>query len=404
MMTREEENKQAEILGMDLSDSKGDKTAVYKHPSDSVVVQDATPIGLTDEEAASVLAGSLVSDPATKAALTEALTERLGEDDEESKKMKQVVVASTPAPSAEAIANIVPFKTAEALPASNTPIGMPNVPSAESLVAGMTNDDKIAARVMGEMEERLKDLTTDKIDELSDEEVNEILGNEMISATAALMKDSEEHTPEEFRRDFLKFMVAQNDMDKIIEEQKRVLATEMEQFKSELSNLVNNLDTQEEIVKIDEMLETETDEEKIKKLHDLRGVLMSSLHLSNLSARIENLGGKAAVLKRTKKNFDKEQKNFLRYVRNNSKMFLDPTYVETDLRKIVPLRFKDQVKPLLYLFYREVTKDKNISVQTASFVNYFLINITKSLVNDEEKDANVASFKQSLIDVLTLLK
>lgn len=421
MMTREEEIKQfvegavegqegvdpkfTEALTYTLTKFDGALKGLAQSEADDKLMIPSEPLEeekMNVEEiknVAAALAGSLLPEGATeaKASLEEALVERLGEGDEASEKMKEVVVATQPAPS---LADVIPFQ--KEMPEAKMQV--PNVIPSGTLVAGMTGDDKIAQRVMGEMDLRLKGLTEEKIDAMSDEEINTLIGPEMVSGTAALITKDSEHTAEEFRRDFLKYMIKENDMNEIVEEGKRVLAKELDDFKKELDNLIENLDTREEIVKIDAALEKETNEENIKKLKNLRGVLMSSLHLSNITERFHNLGGKAAVLKRTKKNFKKEQENFYRYVKNSPKPFLDPSYLERDLKQIVPPRFVQQVQPLLYLFYREVTKNKVISAETVSYVNYFLINVSKSLLNKEEEDNNVASFKQSLIDVLTLLK
>jgi len=248
-------------------------------------------------------------------------------------------------------------------------------------------------------------LTPEKIDEMTDEEICKVLPPVMVQNSEKFVSEVGEHTPEEFRRDFLKYMVAQTNLDKVIEEEKKVLETMMQQFHQELAGLVKNLDSQEEILKVEKEIEETTDPEKKRQLIELRNILHGSLYLNNLTDRFHNLGGKAAVMKRVKKDFKKEEKNFNRYVKNDKKnMFLDPRYLLTDLKKIIPNRFHGQIEGILYLLYREVTKNKKITMSTASFVNYFLVNVTKCVENNENEDRNVAEFKQSLIDLATLLK
>jgi len=248
-------------------------------------------------------------------------------------------------------------------------------------------------------------LTPEKIDEMTDEEICKVLPPVMVQNSEKFVSEVGEHTPEEFRRDFLKYMVAQTNLDKVIEEEKKVLETMMQQFHQELAGLVKNLDSQEEILKVEKEIEETTDPEKKRQLIELRNILHGSLYLNNLTDRFHNLGGKAAVMKRVKKDFKKEEKNFNRYVKNDKKnMFLDPRYLLTDLKKIIPNRFHGQIEGILYLLYREVTKNKKITMSTASFVNYFLVNVTKCVENNANEDRNVAEFKQSLIDLATLLK
>lgn len=266
--------------------------------------------------------------------------------------------------------------------------------------------NKSAAELANEQFNNLFDgLTPEKIDEMSDEEVSAILPPAVVANAEKFVATTGEKTPEEFRRDFLKYMVAQTNVDKIIEEEKKVLETMMAQFQQELAGLVKNLDTQEELIKVEKELETVTDPEHKRQLIELRTILHGSLYLNTLTDRFENLGGKAAVAKRVKKDFKKEQKNFYRYIKNDkANMFLDPSYLVTDLKKIIPNRFHGQIEGILYLLYREVTKNKKITMAVASFVNYFLVNVKKCVENNENEDRNVAEFKQSLINLATLLR
>lgn len=266
--------------------------------------------------------------------------------------------------------------------------------------------NKSAAELANEQFHNLFDgLTPEKIDEMSDEEVSAILPPAVVANAEKFVATTGEKTPEEFRRDFLKYMVAQTNVDKIIEEEKKVLETMMAQFQQELAGLVKNLDTQEELIKVEKELETVTDPEHKRQLIELRTILHGSLYLNTLTDRFENLGGKAAVAKRVKKDFKKEQKNFYRYIKNDkANMFLDPSYLVTDLKKIIPNRFHGQIEGILYLLYREVTKNKKITMAVASFVNYFLVNVKKCVENNENEDRNVAEFKQSLINLATLLR
>ena len=180
----------------------------------------------------------------------------------------------------------------------------------------------------------------------------------------------------EYKRSLLGLMIGAQQVSTIAENADIELEKITNDFNIEIDNLVTELDMTEKMNNVLDAMDKETDPEKKKKLQDIYSGIYASVNLNILMDKVKNKGLNV-IRKECKKNYDKAKKKAIKTMHNDkTNIFMNPALVEETLQVIYPDN-EEGIRIMLYIIFKKINKRNEVDKVTATFINYFLLNINK---------------------------
>ena len=180
----------------------------------------------------------------------------------------------------------------------------------------------------------------------------------------------------EYKRSLLGLMIGAQQVSVIADNADVELQKISNDFNVEMDNLLSELDMTQKMNDVLDAIDKETDPEKKKKLEDIYSGIYASVNLNILMDKVKNKG-LDTIRKECKKNYDKAKKKAIKTMHNDkTNIFMNPALVEETLNLIYPDN-EEGIRIMLYIIFKKINKRNEVDKITATFINYFLLNINK---------------------------
>jgi hypothetical protein len=209
-------------------------------------------------------------------------------------------------------------------------------------------------------------------------------------------------TQEEIVKAFFASILDTRETDIIFNNMMAEKSNILKEFNHQMDELMGSVDLSQELQKISEQMEAEEDPEKKKELHERYVGIYSSLSLDLVMAKIRNKP--LSILKKDcKKEFDKLEKKTRKIMVNDKvNSFLDIKFLYRVMCDLFPDN-KEESKLLLYIIYKKISKRKEVPSYLATFLNYFILNISKMRQKAFENEQPIIDYKNKIIETLNKL-
>lgn len=181
-------------------------------------------------------------------------------------------------------------------------------------------------------------------------------------------------------------------------EKKNIVDAAMHQ----MDELLGSIDMAEQLSVASEQYDAETDPEKKKLLKEQYMGIYSSLSLDLVMSKLRNKPLNI-IKKDCKREYPKlEKKARKTIIEDKVNSFLDIKNLRQALVKLFPDK-ADEVQLLLYIIYKKLTKRKEVPTYLCSFLNYFVLYVSKLHNKAFQNEPAIIEYKNKIESVLEKL-
>ena len=207
--------------------------------------------------------------------------------------------------------------------------------------------------------------------------------------------------PTDVKREFLDVLYQTSGFSDMIDKYKSELQKNAAQTQNEIDELLSSLDVLGELKNLQDQIAQEKDPEQKKLLQNTYAGLYSAIYLGFIKDKLDNKPFKI-ISKECEKEYDKVFKKARKIMDNSDEQFLDIKNLRQHLTLLFPT-YELEVKILVFLICKKICKRKELSPDLVSFINYFVLNVTK-LVSKMFTDKEKAETMKNIEDMLIYIK
>lgn len=242
-----------------------------------------------------------------------------------------------------------------------------------------------------------------KIEDITDAEIDLIFAGSQIIFNIDQEKMKEGITDKDLKRVFLETIISTNETDIVFNQAEEELKKINKKFVEDCDNILASVDMTQELSIIAEKLKEETDPEEKKRLEEVYLGMYNSLSLDLVINKINNKPI-SIIKKECNKQYDIIEKKARKIIINDkSSYFLDIKNLKSSLIVLYPNK-EQEIKILLFIIYKQITKRKEVPVNLVNFINYFVLAITKLTNKAFNKNEKMIEYKNKLGSILDKLK
>lgn len=239
------------------------------------------------------------------------------------------------------------------------------------------------------------------IADLSEIEVDAIYSLAGIAFKNMNSKLKENVNPTDVKREFLDVLYQTHGFNSTMDKYKEELQKNASNTQNEIDELLSSLDVLGELDNLQKQISEEKDPEQKKILQNTYTGLYSAVYLGFIKEKLDNKPFKI-IIRDCNKEYDKVFKK-ARWIMDVSKeQFLDIRNLRQHLTLMFP-SYETEVKVLVYLICKKLNKRKVVSLDLVSFVNYFVLNVSKlisKMFTEKEKETTMNNIE----DILKYIK